>query len=379
MNLKEKIKAEAVRLGFALIGFTNLEPPQSIQTYMDWIDHGLHAEMGYLARPAAVERRANPNKIMPQAKSLICLGMRYPNLASTPAPPAVEGPHGRLASFAWGRDYHLVIPPKLEQMAVFIEHELGRRIERKAYTDTGPILERDLAQRAGLGWIGKNSCLINPSSGSYYLLAELFVDIEFEVDPPFVRDHCGTCTRCIDACPTGCILPNRTLDSRRCISYLTIENKGPVEKELRPKIGDWVFGCDICQQVCPWNIRFAGQERDSEKLDQAKTARPGLVLELRLTPHEFNQKFKYSPVQRARRRGYLRNIAVAIGNSGDVKAVPALEECLLNEPEPLVRSHAAWALGRIRTRSARAVLQKARQREVTREVLDEIDDALNTG
>ena len=378
MNLKEKIKAEAGRLGFTLIGFTNLEPPQSIQAYLDWIDRGLYAEMEYLARPAAVEKRADPTKIMPQAKSLICLGMRYPSPASTPAPPAVEGPHGRLASYAWGQDYHLVIPPKLEQLAVFIEHELGRRIDRKAYTDTGPILERDLAQRAGLGWIGKNSCLINPSSGSYYLLAELFVDVEFEIDAPFLNDHCGTCTRCIDACPTGCILPNRTLDSRRCISYLTIENKGPVEKELRPKLGEWVFGCDICQQVCPWNIRFAAQPGEPEFSGQTKTARPGLIEELRLTPHEFNQKFKNSPVQRARRRGYLRNIAVALGNSGDEKAVPALAECLLNEPEPLVRTHAAWALGRIQTRSAKAALQKARLKEANREVLDEIEDALRT-
>ena len=227
----------------------------------------------------------------------------------------------------------------------FIEKQAGQKVSHRYYTDTGPVLERELAQHAGLGWIGKNSCLINPTIGSYVFLAELLLDLEIEPDPPFVADHCGTCTRCIDACPTQCILPNRSLDAKRCISYLTIENKGNIPEALRPLIGNWVFGCDICQIVCPWN-RFSPDEIDASFSPRGGIQTPKLILDLGLTSQFFNRKFGRSPVKRAKRRGYLRNIAVALGNSLDPQAIPALEKAA-DDAEETIRQHASWALDRI--------------------------------
>jgi epoxyqueuosine reductase len=233
----------------------------------------------------------------------------------------------------------------MKELVQFIEDQVRRPVGNRWYTDTGPILERDLAQRAGIGWIGKNTCLIHPKHGSYFLLSEILLDLAFEPDPPLVTDHCGTCTRCIDACPTDCILPDRTIDAARCISYLTIELKQEIPTELRDKIGGWVFGCDICQRVCPWN-RFAG-EGDPE-FGESNPAR-SLAEELSISAEEFNQRFKGSPVKRAKRRGYLRNVAVALGNMGDMHVLPVLQNAL-NDEEPLVREHAQWAIERINRR-----------------------------
>lgn len=239
----------------------------------------------------------------------------------------------------------------MKELIQFIEQQVGSPIRNRYYTDTGPILERDLAQRAGIGWIGKNTCLINPKQGSYFLLSEILLDLALEPDTPFLTDHCGTCTRCITACPTQCILPDRTIDARRCISYLTIELKEDIPTELRSLIGDWVFGCDVCQMVCPWN-RFA-VEGDSAFGDDPSSplrAHPALTDELTLTPQEFNQRFKRTPVKRAKRRGYLRNVAVALGNSGDLHVLPVLNQAL-NDPEPIVREHAKWAIEEIKRNS----------------------------
>ena len=222
----------------------------------------------------------------------------------------------------------------------------GKPIPQRGYSDTGPILERDLAQRAGLGWIGKNTCLIHPTAGSYFLLAEILLGIELEPDPPFPADRCGTCRRCMQACPTGCILPDRTLDARRCISTLTIENKAEIPDELRPQMGNWIFGCDICQMVCPWN-RFAMEEYDLGLASDPGMAYPDLRAEMRLTLQEFNQKFQASPIRRARQPGYLRNVAVAMGNSGNPAFLPDLEEARQNA-EPLVQQHVEWAIQQIR-------------------------------
>lgn len=279
---------------------------------------------------------------------------------------------GQIAAYAWGDDYHEVLAGRLRDLVSFIEARIGRPAANRWYTDTGPILERDLAQRAGLGWIGKNTCLINPQAGSYFLLAEVLLDVDLEPSPPFVPDRCGSCTRCLDACPTTCILPNRTIDSRRCISYLTIELKGPISRPLRPQMGDWVFGCDVCQQVCPWNQRFAPQKGDPEFAGRPGRTQPELIAELALSPGAFNRKFKASPVKRAKRRGYLRNVAVALGNHGDQRAVPALRDALLGDPEPLVRGHAAWALGQIGGEPARKALLEAAKGETDAFVMDEI-------
>ncbi|MDO9348506.1 MAG: tRNA epoxyqueuosine(34) reductase QueG, partial [Anaerolineales bacterium] len=259
-----------------------------------------------------------------------------------------ESPRGRVAAYAWGMDYHLVLLERLRALAAFIETQAGHPIPNRAYTDSGPILERDLAQRAGLGWIGKNTCLINPRLGSYCLLAEILLGIQLEPDPPFESDRCGTCTRCIDTCPTACILPDRSLDARRCISYLTIELKGEIPPDLRSRMGEWVFGCDVCQMVCPWN-RFAEAAGERTFAPRPGVPRPDLIAELALNPQEFNRKFKDSPIQRARRRGYLRNVAVALGNTGNLAAIPALERALQDD-ESLVRDHAGWALEQIKKR-----------------------------
>ena len=204
-----------------------------------------------------------------------------------------------------------------------VEKILGRKIAYRAFTDSAPILERDLAQRAGLGWIGKNGCLIHPDLGSFFLLAEVFMDIELDVDQPFTADRCGSCHRCIEACPTRCIQSDRTIDSSRCISYLTIENKGPIPQELRPRLGNWIFGCDICQMVCPWNRLRTG--KDGEHITNEQVVQNGLMTladEMDITEEGFRHEFSRSPILRAKRKGYLRNIAVALGNSGDVKAIP---------------------------------------------------------
>jgi epoxyqueuosine reductase len=236
----------------------------------------------------------------------------------------------------------------MQQLVQFIEEQVGHPVMNRWYTDTGPLLERDLAQRAGIGWIGRNTCLINPKAGSYFLLSEILLDLDLEPDAPFVTDHCGTCTRCIQACPTDCILPNRTIDASRCISYLTIELKDDVPVQLREKIGDWVFGCDVCQMVCPWN-RFAPE---GDPAFEAKTPLPSLTDELALTSQGFNQRFKGSPVKRAKRRGYLRNVAIALGNMGDLHTIPVLQNAL-NDEEPMVRKHAEWAIAQIKNRSNR--------------------------
>ena len=345
MSTSQLIKDEARRLGFALAGVTTPETPPHVSAYENWLRLGRHASMEYLADARGRACRQNPRLILPECHSILVLGMCHADPKSVMAEGAA-GLKGRVAAYAWGRDYHLVITERLQKLAGFIEKLDDRAVPNRWYTDTGPILERDLAQRAGLGWIGRNTCLINPKLGSYFLLSEILLGIDLEPDLPFPADRCGTCKRCIEACPTGCILPDRTLDARRCISFLTIENKAEIPSDLRTKIGNWTFGCDICQMICPWN-RFASQEYQQDFTPQADLPNPNLKNAMLLTPQAFNRKFKDSPVQRARRRGYLRNVAVALGNAGNSEGIPALEGAL-KDNEPLIRQHAAWALEQIR-------------------------------
>jgi epoxyqueuosine reductase len=253
-----------------------------------------------------------------------------------------------VAAYAWGQDYHLVLPERLKALVDFVEEQTGQPVPNRVYTDTGPLLERELAQRAGLGWIGKNTCLIHPRLGSYFLLAEVMLGVDLEPDPPFTDDRCGTCTRCIQACPTGCILPDRTLDAERCISYLTIENRGSIPADLRPLMGRWVFGCDICQLVCPWN-RFATADHDPAFAAEPGMSSPDLEEELGLSRQEFNRKFKRSPVIRTRWAGYLRNVAIAMGNAGSPQSIPALEAALQID-EPLIHEQLLWAIEQLRSK-----------------------------
>jgi epoxyqueuosine reductase len=373
-ELSQAIKTEAFRLGFKLVGITSPDAPAHLDVYNQWLEEGSHGEMDYLATDRAKLRRADPLQILPECLSILILGIPYP------APPPYETPagprtQGRVASYAWGNDYHHVLARRLESLIRAIENIYGSSFPKRWYTDTGPILERELAQRAGLGWIGKNTCLINPQSGSYFLLAEIFLGIDLEPDLPMAEDYCGSCTRCIDACPTRCILPNRTIDARVCISYLTIELKTAIPTPLRSQVEDWVFGCDICQQVCPWNIRFATTESDPDLAPIPGRARPDLPLELLLDARAFSERFSGSPIKRSRRRGYLRNVVVALGNSLDPAGIDPLGMALRDD-EPLVRSHAAWALGQVGGPEPAGLLKQALESETDPEVVREIREAL---
>jgi epoxyqueuosine reductase len=373
-SLTQAVKAEARRLGFELVGVTTPDPSAGYPRYQRWLEADLHGEMGYLASERARQRRADPRRILPECRSILVLGMRHTKAPAT-SPSDLQG---RVAAYAWGEDYHRVFEERMGVLVGFIEAQVGEVITHRSYSDTGPILERELAQRAGLGWFGKNSMLINPGRGSYYLLGEILLGIELAPDSPFASDHCGNCTRCLQACPTDCILPDRTIDARRCISYLTIELKGAIPAKLRPMTGDWVFGCDVCQQVCPWNQRFAPTDGDPALAPRHDLPEVDLRAELALTPEAFSAKFRGSPVKRAKRRGYLRNVAVALGNSRNPEAIPALAKALLHEAEPLVRAHAAWALGQIGGETATEALKEAETNEGDEEVLSEIRAALQS-
>jgi epoxyqueuosine reductase len=285
-----------------------------------------------------------------------------------------NGPlEGRVSRYARGEDYHGLIEERLGRLLAFVREEAGQEVRGRACVDTGPVLERELARRAGLGWWGKNTCLIAGKAGSYFFLGELLLDLELEYDQP-AADHCGTCTRCLDACPTRAFPEPYVLDARRCISYLNIELKGAIPGDLRAGMGDWIFGCDVCQEVCPWNRRAA------PAAEPAFRARPGMENPalpelLALSQEEFAARFRRSPLRRAKRRGLLRNAAVALGNAGDRRAVPALVRALADE-EPLVRAHAAWALGRLGGEEARAALVRALETEQDAAVRRELEEAL---
>lgn len=308
MTLTEQIKRGAREIGFDLAGVAKAGPARSHARYMDWLSRGHHGAMSYLARPDAVARRADLRALLPAARSVVAVGMSY--YSPLPPAPARAPPRtgqGRIARYAWGDDYHEVIAEKLRQLAAFIEAEAGHQVAHRICVDTSAVLEREWAARAGLVWIGKNTLLITPRAGSWLVLGELLLDLELDYDAPFSADRCGTCTRCIEACPARCILPDRNLDASRCISYLTIELRGDIPTELREPIGGWVFGCDVCQEVCPWN-RFARPTRAP-----AFTPRHA-ALDLRelatMDDGAFRARFSRSAIRRARREGLSRNAAI---------------------------------------------------------------------
>lgn len=368
-SLTQKLKEKSREVGFSLVGITSPDPPAHLDLYQRWLKLGRNGEMNYLATERAVDRRTDPKRILPECRSILVLGIPYDNPISQPRPKTGEG---RIAAYAWGQDYHEVLAPKLKAIMEYAESLVGQPIPNRWYTDSGPMLERELAQRAGLGWIGKNTMLINPQKGSYFLLAEILLGLEMEFDNPITIDHCGSCRRCIEACPTNCIVEDRTLEATRCISYLTIELKGAVPNDLRPKMENWIFGCDVCQIVCPWNERFAPAKGDTAFSNLQHTV---LSQEIKLRTSDFNKKYKSSPIQRSKRRGYLRNAAIALGNQAKAANIPALVQALSDE-EPLVRGHAAWALGKINDRSAKQKLEAAVKYESDPGVLQEIKHAL---
>lgn len=333
------IKAQGYALGFDLVGITSVGPMDTAAAFDSWSKSGYAGEMEYLPRGAS--KRADSRLPLPGATSAIVVGLSYGG----------REPSGPIARYARGDDYHDVITAKLELLHRQIETDAGRPINGKAYVDTGPILERDLARRAGLGWFGKNTNLINPRVGSFFFIGVLLVDLELEADAPFEADRCGSCTRCLDACPTDAFVEPRVLDATKCISYLTIEAKGAIPPDLREKVGDLIYGCDICQDVCPWNVRFSQELREPafrqrEVLDGA--ARAVATRILAMDDEAFRLEFKGSAMKRAKRRGLARNAATVLGNIGTGDDEDILVHAL-DDPEPLVAEHATWALEQIAT------------------------------
>jgi epoxyqueuosine reductase len=326
------LRAQAFGLGFDLAGIAALGRPSTTDAFDTWLANGYAGEMHYLERGAALRRDARRPE--PGMRSAIVVAMNYGGTQAS----------GPIARYARGDDYHTVMRGKLEELGRWMVAESGGTARTRAYVDTGPVLERDLARRAGLGWFGKNTNLINPRLGSFFFIGALFTDMALEADEPFEADHCGTCTRCLDACPTGAFTAPHTLDATRCISYLTIELKGEIPLDLRPAIGELLYGCDICQDVCPWNVRFSRDVSEPALRPHADRVHPDAARLLALTDDEWRARFGASAMSRARRRGLARNAAVALGNRRDPASIPALTAARRDDPDPLVRMHAAWAL-----------------------------------
>ncbi len=337
-SLAAAIKAEAARLGFALCGITGAEPPPHHRAYQRWLAEGRAGEMLYLGRQEP--KRGDLSQVLPGAKSVVCVALNYSPEDGPPAPAAETG-RGTVARYARFDDYHETFWARLERLLAFIQTQ-SPGAGGKVYCDTGPITERDLAMRAGLGWIGKHTNLLSRRLGNWFFLGEILLDIPLPADTPETT-HCGTCTRCLPACPTGAITAPYELDARRCISYLTIELKGSIPEDLRPLIGTRIYGCDDCLAVCPWN-KFAVRSEDPAVAPRADLTAPDLLELLALDDEGFQTKFKNSPIKRTKRRGLLRNVCVALGNLGDPRALPALRRAAEGDPEPLVREHAQWAV-----------------------------------
>lgn len=356
--LTADLKARATALGFNRIGIIPAGPARRLDAYLDWIAAGLNGEMVYLARPDRVARRRDPTIILPGVRSLIVVGLDY---ATNPPPASITGDpaRGRFSSYAWGVDYHDVMTPRLEELGAWLRSETQRDVASRAYVDTGAILERDHGEAAGLGFTGKNTMLIDPRRGSWFFLGVLLTTLVLEYDDaPEVSPNCGRCRRCLDACPTAAFPAPYVLDARRCISYLTIELKGWIPVEQRPLMGNWVYGCDVCQDVCPFN-RFATPASVSPFRPASWDAvAPPLLDLLALDDDGFARRFAGSPVKRIGRARLVRNACVAVGNWGSPDAVAPLTT-LLRDTVPLVRGHAAWALRRIGGTAAKAALDAA--------------------
>lgn len=368
MDIKDltlQIKQEARQLGFSLVGITNPEPPDHLKFFQNWLSAGYQASMQWIDAERSRERRSDPRKILPECKSIISLGIPYAD------PQKVNG-KGGISAYALNQDYHDVLPEKLKSLVKFLEERVGHPIPNRWYTDTGPILEREIAMRAGLGWIGKNTTLINREYGSYFFLAEILLGVDLISDSPITESFCGSCTRCLEACPTGSLVKAYTLDANLCTSYLTIEHREFIPLEMRALMGEWIFGCDVCQAVCPWNKSV---KESPEVIDdfqpRPELAAVDLIAEMHLTQQAFSARFKGSPIKRTKRRGYLRNVAVALGNRTAADSQRILTAAL-NDEEALVRSHAAWALGEIGGENYLESLKDHLTRETDPGVIDSI-------
>ena len=337
-GLTSGLKAEARRLGFDLVGVAPAVVPPGYDRFVDWLEQGRDAGMAYLRRHQ--EARRHPESILSGARSVVVVGMIYGRPDLTP----VGLRQGKVARYARGGDYHEVLWRKLDELLGWLKTQRPEVIGR-GVCDTAPLLERDFARLAGLGWIGKNTCLIDRRAGSFTVLGSLLVDIELDCDAPLETNHCGTCTRCLDACPTDAFDGPYQLDARRCISYWTIEHKGMIPDEAAESLEDWAFGCDVCQDVCPWN-RKAPPGRDISLEPRDEWLNPDLIGWLKSDPTEFRKALKGTALARSRRSGLLRNAALILGTRRVFEAVGPLIE-LLSDDDPVVRGSSAWALGRI--------------------------------
>jgi epoxyqueuosine reductase len=342
--LEPRLKQQARAFGFDLVGIAPAGTADGFDRLRDWLNRGYAGDMAYMHRHA--EARRHPGSVLQDVRSVVMLGMNY-----NPGPEEEkdEAQYGRIARFARGADYHDVLRDRLNRLLAWLQAERPGCVGR-GVVDTAPLLERDFARRAGLGWFGKNTMLLNKRLGSYFFLSALLVDAQLQPDGPFEASHCGTCTACLDACPTNAFVGPGVLDSRRCISYLTIELKDNVPSELRRGVGDWLFGCDICQEVCPWNRKApAATEpafRPRADLDAVDAAEL-----LGLTDEEFRRRFRDAALMRAKRRGLLRNAALVLGNVGDERALPTLRRAL-HDAEPMVQEAARWAIAEIENRTS---------------------------
>ena len=359
-----RIERFAKEIGFDGFGVTREVPTQSVEKYKNWLSLGYEGEMSYMRRN--VEKRSNLDLVLSGVKSVVCLRTNY--LTADKGMEFVnDKEHGDISLYALNEDYHDVLVQRHQKLEKKIKEEFSG-CQTKPYVDTGPILEKSLAKNAGLGWIGKHTNLITESVGSYYFLSEILVDAVMEPSEPSL-DKCGTCRSCIDICPTRAIVAPYILDSRRCISYLTIELKGVIPLEFRKAMGNHIYGCDDCQIVCPWNS-FA--VKTDEEAFRARDGSFQLIELMRLDDEAFRKRFKKSPVKRTKRRGLLRNVAVALGNSGNLSAVGPLIDAL-SDCEPLIRAHVVWALGELLGRKALPILNKTLTNEEEDIVKNEIN------
>jgi epoxyqueuosine reductase len=366
LQLSSQIREEALRLGFIKIGIASASLLPNDEYFTTWLEKGFHGEMRYMERQA--QKRLDPRTVLPNARSLLVLALNYyTGVAVTDAPM-----RGRISRYGWGDDYHSIVGDRLGALLDFIQ-SVEPSAQGICYADTGPIMEKVWGARTALGWMGKHTNLIARNCGSWFFVGVILLDLELEFDSR-EGDFCGTCRRCIETCPTRAIVAPYVLDARLCISYLTIELRGPIPRFLRPLMGNRIFGCDDCQEACPWN-RFAINTPEKRFCARKGNLMPDLTPLVRITPDEFRKRFKDSPIWRATRDGFIRNVVVALGNSGEVEAVPALEEAL-QDTSPLVRAHAAWALGRIAKKYTTPILESARLKESHPGVLEEINLAL---
>ena len=366
VSLTARIRDEAYRLGFFKVGVTRAGPLPQAENFDRWLREEMHGEMAYMEHQAA--KRRDPSLVLADARSLMVLAMNYNSGDAHSEDPL----RGRISRYAWGDDYHLLMKERLQRLYAFIQREEpGAR--GLYYVDTGPVMEKVWGAQTTVGWMGKHTNLITREQGSWFFIGVMLLNLELESDRPG-KDYCGTCSRCIAACPTGAIVAPYVVDARLCISYLTIELRGSIPRELRPLIGNRIYGCDDCQDVCPWN-RFAVTTGEKQFHPRKGNLVPELAALVDLTPEEFARRFKDTPIRRAKRDGFVRNVVVALGNSRRSEAVPALGRAL-RDASALVRAHAAWALGQIGTPEALRLIEDSRPSETDPQVREEMQLAL---